>query len=173
MAIGPGWAQPLPANNTSNTGSLVELPDIIAGIIHYTRWPGHPDPVRLCLNEKDTDTAAISLHFEQGYKDLPRVLPLSRRLLVDAGDKLLDCNVVYFGKVNAKEVSALLIQLGRHPILTIGHGDDFCSYSGLFCLVPQPLGLRIGANLDSISRNGLRVNPLLLKLTARDRKGTP
>ena len=158
---------------TSTTGNLAELPDIIAGIIHYTRWPGNPDSIRLCLNEKDADTPTVAQHFELGYKDPPRVVPFSRRLAADSGDKLLDCQVVYFGKFSAKEASALLIQLGRHPILTIGHSEDFCSYSGLFCLIPQSSGYRIAANLDSISRNGLRVNPLLLKLTARDKKGGP
>lgn len=165
-------AMPVQAQQAlTTTGGQVELPDIIAGIIHYTRWPGNPGSIRLCLNENDTDSASIAEHFELGYKDPPKVVAVVRRLQADSGDKLIDCHVVYFGKVNAKETSALLIQLGKHPILTIGHSEDFCSYSGLFCLVPQSSGYRIGANLDSISRNGLRVNPLLLKFTARDKRG--
>jgi hypothetical protein len=86
---------------------------------------------------------------------------------------ILDCQVVYFGRSSPVDANPLLIQLAKHPILTIGHSEDFCSYAGLFCLIPGNGGFRIAANLDSISRNGLRVNPLLLKLTSRERKAGP
>ncbi len=162
-------ALPCPAQTVADSRS--DLPDILAGIIHYTRWPTAPETVRLCLNERDADAPMISRFFDAGYKDLPRVNVVFRRIQPETADALKDCHAVYFGHMAAAEASAVLMTLGKWPVLTVGFGDDFCSYAGLFCLIAHAGGYRIAANLDSISRNGIRVNPLLLKLTVREGRG--
>ena len=70
---------------------------------------------------------------------------------------------------SAPVMRALLTTFVNRPVLTIGHGEDFCSFGGMFCLQSTEAGERIQANLDSISRSGLRINPQLLRLTQRDR----
>ena len=169
---GPACAQDR-AESKGRDGPL-ELPDAIAGILHYTRWPAPTDPLRLCVNERDADAALIVRRFEAGYRDLPRVLPLLKRISIELANEPLDCHAVFFGRMPGKEAQAVLLRLGRHPVLTIGRDEDFCSYSGLFCLSAMPGGgLHIGVNLDSIARNGLRVNPMLLKLTTREPRSRP
>jgi hypothetical protein len=96
-----------------------------------------------------------------------------RSLRAEAADSLLDCQAIYFGAMAPRELQPLLLRLNRHPILTIGLGDEFCSFGGKFCLVPAGRGLQIKANLDAISYSGLRVNARLLQLTVRPAGGRP
>jgi hypothetical protein len=151
--------------------SLQERPDLISGIIQYTRWPSRNDAIRLCVDQNDTDAASIAQYFNERPEDRPRVTAHVQRVHGLGVDELLDCQAIYFGKVSPKTLPAQLIQLSSKPILTIGQGEDFCTDAGLFCLIDTKVGVRIGANLDAISRTGLHVNPRLLKLTVQQDKG--
>lgn len=154
-----------------------EVADVFAGIVRYSRWAEAPALLRVCVNEQDTAAVlAITRRFadEAGTGAAPtRVLVVGRPLDAGAIDALLECQAIYFGNLPAPArqplVTRLVTRLVNQPILTVGHGDDFCSYGGLFCLLPAEPGWRIHANLDSISRSGLRVNAQLLRLTQRDR----
>jgi YfiR/HmsC-like len=149
-------------------GGPLELPDVLAGIVHYTRWPDAVDSLRLCVTDKDPATlAALTRRFGASAAPVGRIEVVSVRIDAEAVASLLDCQVVYFGQAPAKAWRALLLELTRRPILTIGHGEDFCSYGGLFCLEAADSGVRLRVNLDSIARVGLRVNPQLLRLTQR------
>lgn len=174
LAGGACQAQTSPADQggahaQSTAGAVTSVPDLIAGVLHYTRWPTALEVVRLCIDADDPDAEAIGRRFLARDAARPRVVPSLRRL---RAEPLLDCQAVYFGHANPKDLAPLLMQLVKLPILTIGHGEDFCSYAGLFCLIETPAGgVRFGANLDAISRSGLHINPQLLRLTARDPGG--
>lgn len=163
------------AYNVSQLG----LPDILAGIIHYTRWPAlsRSQGVQLCMSESDVDAQAIASRFARpSSADDGPVSVSFRPMRFDAPDFWLDCQVVYFGDLPAERMQTmqrLLARLSASPVLTIGLGDEFCAHAGLFCLVPTPHGIRINANLDSIARSGLRINPRLLKLTLHEGETRP
>jgi hypothetical protein len=175
--IGPCQAQG--GNQTETTTAAAQgqagspatiLADLLIGIAQYTRWPGDASSVQVCIDDRDAPTAlAVERRLAEGASTSRRDFTLaSRRLNSDSAQGLLDCQVVYFEDAGATLRPALLIALANRPILTIGHGEDFCSYGGLFCLTSAPTGWRIQANLDAIARSGLRVNPQLLRLTQRD-----
>jgi len=146
-----------------------QLSDVVVGIVHYTRWPGAEAGVRLCVSDEYAGVAeAIARRFEEASPDKGRVLLAIRRFDMNTMQSLLDCQVIYFGDVPAKVWRPLLPELVKHPILTIGHGEDFCSFGGLFCLESTESSLRLRANLDSIALTGLRVNPQLLRLAQRE-----
>ena len=108
-----------------------------------------------------------------GAQAQPPVHSSLRSLRVERADSLLDCQAIYFGSLPVRSLQPLLLRLNRHPILTLGQGDDFCSYGGKFCLLQGPQGWQIKANLDAITYGGLRVNARLLQLTVRPAGGRP
>jgi len=147
-----------------------QLSDVVAGIVHYTRWPEAGAGVRFCVSDEYAGlAAAIARQFDEASPDKRLVSPAIRRIDMNTMQSLLECQAIYFGDVPAQVWRPLLPELVKHPILTIGHGDDFCSYGGLFCLESTESSLRLRANLDSIALTGLRVNPQLLRLTQRER----
>jgi len=175
--IGPCQAQSDNQTETATAAAQVQagsaasiLADLLIGIVQYTRWPGGVSSVQVCVDDRDAPTAlAVERRLAEGASTSRRDFTLaSRKLNSDSAQGLLDCQVVYFEDARANPRPALLIALANLPILTIGHGEDFCSYGGLFCLTSAPTGWRIQANLDAIARSGLRVNPQLLRLTQRD-----
>ncbi len=175
--IGPCQAQSdiqakaaIPAALVQSGSATATLAEILVGIVHYTRWPEGASAVQVCVDDRDGPTAlAVGRIFAEGAATSRRDYALaSRKLDSDSAQGLLDCQVVYFEGARTDLRPALLVALASRPILTIGHGEDFCSYGGLFCLTYAPSGWRIQANLDAIARSGLRVNPQLLRLTQRD-----
>lgn len=150
-----------------------DVADVFAGIVSYSRWAEAPAVLRVCVDDQDPAAVlAITRRFADGAGTGPtRVQVVGRGL--DGVASLLDCHAIYFREPPAaagpQPAPRLVTQLVSQPILTVGHGDDFCSYGGLFCLSPAEPGWRIRANLDSISRSGLRVNAQLLRFTQRER----
>jgi len=150
------------------------LPELLLGILHYTRWPQPLASHRLCLNEVDADAVALARELDaQGAQAVPPVHSAMRSLRADLADTLLDWQAIYFGAMPVRGLQPLLLRLNRHPILTLGQGDDFCSYGGKFCLLQGAQGWQIKANLDAIAYSGLRVNARLLQLTVRPAGGRP
>lgn len=175
FSVGVALAQSAPtqlAGRLQATAStLQDRPDLLAGIIQYTQWPAPKEPLRLCVDQGDPDTAAITAYFSEHREQHPHVQASVQHVQGATLDELGACQVIYFGKSTARTLPALLAQLSSRPVLTVGQGEDFCTDSGLFCLIDTTTGTRIGANLDAIARSGLRINPRLLRLTQQPDKG--
>ena len=151
-----------------------ELSGVLAGIVYYTRWPGSPTPLRVCVDARDelaTDAGTRRIADELAVLG-PNGISIEGRRLDDGPSSVLDCQAIYVGDVSAATWKGLLKDLVSRPVLAIGYGEEFCSRGGQFCLDRAAGGLRIRANLDSISRSGLRVNPQLLRLTQRHTEAT-
>jgi hypothetical protein len=150
-----------------------ELAEVLVGIVHYTRWAestSTPVSIQICVDKLDEPTALVIARAFAFDAPVSRHVEIVSRSFASASiDGLLDCRAIFFGGTSSAAWRPMLVELVNHPILTVGYGDDFCSYGGMFCLEPSGSGLRIKANLDSISRSGLRVNPQLLRLTQRER----
>ncbi len=153
-----------------------ELSGIVAGIVHYTRWPDAPATLRLCIDARsELASGAGARRLTDAITLLgPRLFTIdARRLDTASAASVLDCHALYVDAASAAAWQPMLKELISRPVLTIGRGEDFCSWGGQFCLERSstaPESMRIRANLDSISRSGLRVNPQLLRLTQREPK---
>lgn len=134
---------------------------VVWGIISYTRWPQPPQPLRLCI-------IGHSAHGDALYRPsdwLGAERDITVHGVVTEHEAVGQCDVLYVGKLPPERLTALVKALTGKPILTIGEERDFCSFGGMFCLDGTAGGVRFAANLDAISRSGLRVNPQVLRLT--------
>jgi hypothetical protein len=139
---------------------------IVAGIIHFTRWPGARPAVRLCLSGK-------SAEFDSIRQIAPAMEKAGRPIhfveLADMQEAPALCDLVYVGGQPGEEAGKLISLVAGKPVLTIGETPTFCSLGGMFCL---NLGKAEGsapfsANLNAISGSGLRISPQVLRLSSQ------
>lgn len=135
---------------------------LVRGIISYTRWPTPRSRLRLCLvGETEHDAMLrqpVDWFVAEGTLDL---LPLEFPQLAPE-----QCDAVYVGRsVDVGQLSALIKSITGEAILSIGEDEGFCSAGGMFCLEQGETGFSFAANLDAIARSGLKVNPMVLRLT--------
>lgn len=140
-------------------GGLVR---VAMALLEYTRWPGPPRPLQLCLATagpfgRDLRAAVDALPDPQ-----PRLLP--RELPVDQPPPA-DCDVLVMGGWQDGPARSTLAQLQGRPVLSLGMGGQACAQGAAFCLLPnRPTGSRFAANADVIRRSGLTVNARALQL---------
>jgi hypothetical protein len=145
-----------------------ELAGALSGIVHFTRWPDPKAELRICVDAPDERVAAaIGRILADVSSDRRQIVVVTKALATATVEQLLDCQAIYFGAMQSSGYRVLLMQMVNRPVLTVGQGEEFCSYGGLFCLESVAQGARIRVNLDSIASSGLRVNPQLLRLTQR------
>ncbi len=145
---------------------------IVRGIVQYTRWQPVPVPIRLCVS--DPLDPATEIAFARAIHEIrdgtPAIALSNRRLSPGSTADAFDCHVVLVNSAAPVQWRGLLLGLLDRPVLTIGFDEEFCSLGGMFCL-DAASGLLIRANLDSISRSGMRINPQLLRLTQQRNAG--
>ena len=141
----------------------VAIARMILGIVGYARWPAGVDSHRVCLASDRLETRAIG----------DRLLALGVRAISvqwlgsDSGQWAANCDVAYLENLpDGRRKSVLGQTLGR-PVLTISGGDPLCAGGSLFCLELAGDEIVLKANLDSIARSGIRVNPKVLQLAQR------
>ncbi|MDR2164964.1 MAG: YfiR family protein [Zoogloeaceae bacterium] len=147
---------------------------IVVGIINYTRWPRLGDSLRACL-------AGESEYFDRlrGLaSSVQNIIGIPVSFVAIQGPETLaaQCDLLYVGRVREYEVKKLFEHAAGQPILSIGEGKDLCSQGGMFCLdlnVTDSREIGFSANLDTISRSKVRVNPQVLRLTSRLNKAAP
>lgn len=147
---------------------------IVWGIVSYTRWPQPPQPLRVCI--AGTTTHEDDIRSASTWTTPERSSEI--RALAEAEDPAARCDLVYVGTLAPDTTVTLIGQLAGKAVLSIGEGKEFCSVGGMFCLDTATLGddqaaPRFGANLDAISRSGLRVSPQVLRLSRELRRPTP
>lgn len=152
----PGRAAPAVAAADSEWSA----PEVVARILHYTRWPGEPRPLTVCITRQSDGAAALLQRLQAA--DAGRALTT---LAIDADQPLPpSCDLVFFEGWSLAGQQAALRRLANRPVLTIGRGAEFCSDGGLFCLESRPGGTRFEVNLDAVARSGLRIHPQVLRL---------
>jgi hypothetical protein len=166
------WAQTELSPLTLDRAS--EVAYIVRGIAQYTRWTPPPAPIRLCLSDTidpATETAFIRAVTEPKDGSTVGITVVSRRISQAAGIDATECHVLLVNSKSPLQWQPLLLGLLGRPVLTIGFDEDFCSIGGMFCLDNSSGKLQIRANLDTISRSGVRINPQLLRLTQQRNAG--
>jgi hypothetical protein len=88
-----------------------------------------------------------------------------RTMRIQSFDDLPKCHVVFISHNNTRQ-AAVLQQVARKPILTIGDGDGFLELGGHVRFVPQPprIGLRI--SVENLRASRLEARAQLLRLAA-------
>ncbi|MFM2052750.1 MAG: hypothetical protein RL456_787 [Pseudomonadota bacterium] len=136
--------------------------EMLLGILSYSRWPGAPRPLTLCVvGARDAEAADLGRLHERVVPG--RLMPV--RLLAGPGGEVAvpaECDAVYATGTAAADLS--LAPFTGRPVLTVGDGSGFCSRGGMFCMVPRGTALRLEVNLDVVARSGLKVHPQVLKL---------
>lgn len=147
----------------------------LLGIVRYTRWPGGPRGPVLCVvgpgpvaadlaNELGMAVAASPMTagapaggFRSSVKAAasPHALPA-------------DCDAVVLAEGGEAEARALVARVATRPVLTIGTGPAFCRAGGQFCLHTGTAGSRFSVNTEALSRSGLVVNPMVLRMGRRE-----
>ena len=139
----------------------------VFGILSYTRWPGDPQTVRLCV-VGPTEYADELL---KGAVLSGARKTMVRRMRLDDAALLAECDGVYAGVLSDEAWRQLLARIGDRPLLSISERQELCRIGGMFCLDVRPGGVSFEINLDSVARSGVRVNPRVLQLAKR--KGGP
>ena len=92
----------------------------------------------------------------------------SRRLVVKRAqrlDELADCQLVFFAKSEAWQVSARRDdQADARPVLTVGETEDFARRGGVIAFYSEGKKVRFEINADLARRLGLKISSELLKL---------
>lgn len=158
----PARAQPVSPGMTDLRGE--EAARIVTGIVSFTRWPSEPHPIRLCVvtpaahaaplaqsMTSNTARPAIALEFAPADPEL------------ESG-----CDVVYVEALAEAQQARLFQRLAGHPVLSIGGSEDACSMGALFCLTGPQEAVSFAANLDTIVRSGLHINPKVLLLARKE-----
>ncbi len=156
-----GWCVHAQDEPDASAGRQLSTAAIVWGIIGYTRWPEPPQALRLCLIG-DSEHGGTLHGAGDGHRPEYGV---DVHEAVTAEDAAEHCDVLYVGKLSPEHLTSLIKLLTGRPVLTIGEEHDFCSFGGMFCLDDRPDRKNFAANLDAISRSGLRVNPQVLRLT--------
>lgn len=150
-----------------------QLAVLINGIVSYTTWPQPPHPVRVCVLGREDLVEQLQ---SSANPSSPR--PISAHDVKAGADFRNQCDVVYVTAIPPENAKIMLFKTVAAPIVTIGEGAEFCSDGGMFCInsavatTANDARLQFSANLDVISRSGLRVNPSVL-LLAKAAKAKP
>lgn len=135
----------------------------VLGILGYTRWPTAPQAVRMCV-VGPTEYADELL--KGGVLPGDREVQV-RRMRLDDGALLSQCDGVYAGMLDDAAWRTLRARLESQPLLSISERQELCRIGCMFCLDVRDSGVTFETNLDSVARSGVRVNPRVLQLARR------
>lgn len=136
---------------------------VVLDIISFTRWPGPPPALRLCVVGQAEFAGPL---FAPDIHAGPVPVTASRRAAND-GDLGAQCDVVYEGPLPTNERTDVIRNITGYPVLTIGEGAPGCSETTMFCLQAGGAQVPFSTNLDAIARSGVRLNPRVLLLGRR------
>jgi hypothetical protein len=152
-----------PASSANAEERADEVARIVAGIISFTHWPSDNRVVRLCV----VIPAIYADRLIQLAANADRSV-IAKRYVVSDARLETDCDVVYIETVDETASQELFRRLIGRPVVSIGDGSEACAQGSLFCLKRLSGAITFAANLDAISRSGLRINPNVLLLARKE-----
>jgi hypothetical protein len=78
--------------------------------------------------------------------------------------ELADCQLVFFAKAEAWQVSAHPESWSGRPMLTVGDSSDFARQGGVIAFYPEGKKIRFEINVATARRLGLKLSSELLEL---------
>lgn len=155
-------------SNAASADVGTQIVRLVSGVIGYSRWPNPPDTYRLCV-------AGISAYFNDALAGFDKIGGPDwsvRGVTLDDTEATENCDLLYLGAVTVPQKRKLLAKTSGRPVLTISEDDPVCADASMFCLAINGDDVGLLANLDSISRSGIRINPKVLQLVRR-KQGQP
>lgn len=150
-------------SNAASTDVGTQIARLVSGVIGYSRWPTPPDTYRLCV-------AGTSTYFNDALVGFDKIGGHDwsiRDITVNDAAATANCDLLYLGAMTAPQKRKLLANTSGRPVLTISEDDPVCADASMFCLAINGDEVGLLANLDSISRSGIRINPKVLQLVRR------
>lgn len=135
---------------------------IIDGIVGFTRWPGASQNPRLCITTPAEHAGALARQMAAP----PRLASVQYLAPEDVRIES-ECDVVYIEQTDDADRASLFQRLTGLPVLSIAGTDTGCLMGSLFCISDTDAPATFSANLDAITRSGLRINPKVLLLAHR------
>jgi len=137
---------------------------VILGILSYTRWPGDPSELQLCVTAPTEYVDHLIAHdFNMAGRHI-----VTRRVAVNSESMVTNCHAVYIGLVSDSVRAELFARFKDKAVLTISEQNDSCSVGSMFCLQFNPEGdVTFLVNLDTTARSTLRIHPNVLRLGKR------
>jgi YfiR/HmsC-like len=168
MAVLAVLAATAAAQRPSAQSSAEEYQVKAAFMFHFAQfveWPSGAfkdtnDPLTYCTVGEDPFQGAL----EQSLNGKLIGTRRARILHLKQARQFQDCQVVFIGTTERKEISTILAALKGAPILTVGDQADFVKDGGMigFCLEDKKIRFEI--NLDAASDANLRISARLLAL---------
>jgi len=151
------------SSNAADADVNTQVLRIITGIISYSRWPSASQAYRFCIAGDTSYLLApqTSLTKSGEHTLLIHILD-SSEMLSNAG-----CDIVYLGALANPERKRMLAQAVGQPMLTISENNELCADTAMFCLAVRNNNVTLLANLDSIFRSKVRINPKVLQLLSK------
>jgi hypothetical protein len=104
----------------------------------------------------------------QELKDLASTKKISNRtvaiLMVQSGQSIPDCNVLFITKENDKQISSTSKLLGTKPVLIISDRSSGCKFGAGINFILRNQNLNFEINKTNILARGLLVNTQILSL---------
>lgn len=135
----------------------------VLGIVGYTRWPGDPQLVRLCVVGPTEYADELLQGAEPPHSRRIEV----RRLRLDDATLATSCDGIYAGRLDDEEWRRLAERIGPQAVLSIGERRELCRVGCMFCLDVRAEGVGFESNPEAVARSGVRVNPRVLQLSRR------
>jgi hypothetical protein len=133
----------------------------VASIVEYSRWPEDRRAIRLCV-------AGPTLHTENlGERRLAHSRVLRPLSIDTVADSVSRCDAVYLGQMPLDHQRRFVEAARDQPILTIVEDDPACLSGAMVCLLFDANAVSFRINVDAVSRSQVRVDPRLLRMSAR------
>ncbi|HEY8010913.1 MAG TPA: YfiR family protein [Rudaea sp.] len=145
---------------SARSAGLASSAEYIVGFVRYVHWDHEEDVVawQVCVGDgvaPQTDRAYAG-QMVRGKRFAVRRVTLN--------DDVSTCHVLDLSGADAASEAALLRKANRLPILTVGHGSNFCSLGGVLCLRLGDPEQKFEINLSAVKESGLNVSARLLML---------
>ncbi|MDH5855933.1 YfiR family protein [Lampropedia aestuarii] len=137
---------------------------LVNGIIENARWPSSNANLKLCV--AGSPALADNLQYTPLQNRYGTVVSQSINPQ-ELAATLQSCSVLFIGQDTPQEIaSQWVVSLHKWAIVTIWENPYECSSGTMICLYTSPAKIpTFDVNLDSVSRSGVVLNPMVLTLT--------
>ncbi|MFZ4289464.1 YfiR family protein [Variovorax sp. HJSM1_2] len=162
-----GAAQAQQNDETGMQLAAQERPGIletVRGILGYVRWPGDPNPIRLCVLGSNAPAAKLlaASMADLGERKVQMLQPTSE---IGIGQR---CDAVFVAANSALSWRKVLEQISGQPVLSLCERSPACTTGSMFYLDISPQDhVQFEVDIDAVARSSVRVNPQVLRLGRR------
>jgi hypothetical protein len=155
-------AQAVPAHSSTEAQLKAAF---LVNFFKYVEWPQAPAEYRLCLFGR-TELWPYLAPYE-GRQVAGKPLHVQR---INGAEEAAHCHQVFLPASEATSTSAVLGEVARAPVLTVGENDAFLVAGGGIALAPSSGQLQFDINARALKQARLKAGSPMLRL-ARSVRG--